>query len=340
MMRCVLRRVAPALAAGAIALSTTVCPIKAAAESGLVMPTYDSFVDWLDYAIYEAPENVWLTTSGLIEYWALCTELWLINQNEEPTYRITSNQPCPVICGKFLDTAGVLHPVTIYGGELGAIDQLYASYAQLSVYHSDIFTVTALCDSAAQYVQVLFNYSAGFYSYSYIPYGERGTWAVTADSWFTPTEYTVRDRTTMTAYIRETGDVPTLYPANFGLYFSPDNLSGYPLGVLHGSYTMPEGNPMQPAQYYETAIKPLFADNPEVQPYLVDMPQNGDVPTFSAPAIPAFSMPYPDFSAFNVGFWWQFVNTIVTACGAQSLVILCLTVGIGVMVVTRFGGGS
>ena len=60
-----IRRVAPALAAGAIALSTTICPIKAAAER-LGNAYLSKFYRLVGLCIYEAPENVWLTTSGLI----------------------------------------------------------------------------------------------------------------------------------------------------------------------------------------------------------------------------------------------------------------------------------
>ena len=71
------------------------------------------------------------------------------------------------------------------------------------------------------------------------------------------------------------------------------------------------------------------------------MPQNDDVPTFSAPAVPAFSMPYPDFSAFNVGFWWQLTNAIVTGLRRSvSYYSLPYCWYWCMVIVTRFGGGE
>lgn len=337
-MRRVLRRVAPALAAGAIALSTTICPIKAAAESEVIIPTYEFYRDLISrefaWEMRELQEEGQEISDAFYQFWTLVENLYTISQNANEDFQITGNG-FPCICGKFRTPDGTTYPVTCLGTDSRVFKKFFV------VYSSPIFTTSASWDTPADTVENRLIETSGEYIFSYTPVGEQGNVTVATTGFFSPTSYTVNNRTTWQCRIEKNSSEPVLLqPANFGLYFSPDNNTGYPIGTYHSTYTLPPGNPMQPADYYMSVLRPMFEDVPEIQPYLADIPRTGDVPTFSAPTVPAFSMPYPDFSAFNVGFWWQLTNAIVTACGAQSLIILCLTVGIGVMVVTRFGGGS
>lgn len=343
-------RVAPAILAGAIALNASTMPLVARADSGTVWGRFEDYYNYVDNWLYSF---LWEDLDNDIrDFWYMLTDLYLISKNAVASYRIPAGG---ISCkgAVFRTEDGGLHPVVVYGGE--GLEQSGRKY--FTVYASPVFgeVIADFVTDAAQ-VEVSQINTAVTYGYFYTPVGAYSDTTVSGSSWWTPSQYTITQRTVMSCHIAFSGDPPIIEPEKFGLYFSPDNLTGSPIGVYERSVTLPAGNPIDPASYYNSVLKPMFEDSPTVAPILGTVATDRDSPVFSAPFLPAsddsggtsggisfprFSVPLPDFGDYseNLSFWWAFTKKIIDETIGVKLVVLAIVLALGVLIVTRIGGG-
>lgn len=354
-------RVAPAILAGAIALNTATVPLVVRADivedaSDVVSQVYTAWGRFEDY--YNYVDN-WVyqhtfadLDNDIRDFWYMLTDLYLISKNAVASYRIPANGvPCK---GAVFQTEdGEIHPVVVYNGE--GLEQSGRKY--FTVYTSPVFgEVIADFVTNAPYVQFSQVDTTVSHGYYYTPYGDYANITVSGGAWWIPSQYTITHRAQMSCHIAFSGEPPQITPEKFGLYFSPDNLSASPIGVVDRVVTLPAGNPSDPAGYYNSVIKPMFTDSPTVAPILGTVATDRDTPVFSAPFLPAvddsggtsggisiprFSVPLPDFGDYseNLSFWWAFTKKIIDETIGVKLVILAIVLALGVLIVTRIGGG-
>jgi len=344
-------RVAPAVLAGAIALNTATIPLVARADSGTVWGRFEDYYNYVDNWLYSF---LWEDLDNDVrDFWYMLTDLYLISKNAVASYRIPETG---VTCqgAVFRTQDGDLHPVVAYGGE--GSDYEFYSRKYFTVYASPLFgEVVADFKTDSRILVQQFPTSVGT-GYFYTVYQNNADVIVSGGSWFPFPQYTITQRGQMSCHIRASGDAPVIIPDDFGLYFSPDNLTGSPIGVIDRTVTLPPGNPCNPAEYYNSIIKPMFKDSPTVAPILGTVATDRDSPVFSAPFLPAvddsggtsggisfprFSVPLPDFGDYseNLSFWWAFTKKIIDETIGVKLVVLAIALALGVLIVTRIGGG-
>lgn len=262
-----------AVAAVAAAFACSSVPLVASADFG----SFSSVEDYSNELSSISPELQ--SIPGGPQLWAVIQTVRMCLDNPVDTGGSISFTNSQTIAGYYYhDDDTTPHLVTVYGFPDNY--QYHPSDGRFTVYASDEFTVEALCITSAQNVGTRYQLASGWYSFEFVPIGERATWQVYADNYFTPLSYSLDNVTTMTARISTSSSPVILHPADFGLYFSPHIPS--PVGGQAFTVTMPDGDldPDNPWTYIQDSVKPYFQTNyPETEPYLPDDPWQPIYPT-------------------------------------------------------------
>lgn len=347
------------VAAVVAAFACSSVPLVASADFG----SFSSVGDYADELSSISPELQ--SIPGGPQLWTVIQTVRMCLDNPVTTGGAVSFTNSQTIAGYYYhdDDDTTPHLVTVYGFPDNY--EYHPSDGRFTVYASDEFTVEALCITSAQNVATRYQLASGWYSFEFVPVGERATWQVYADNYFTPLSYSLDNVTTMTARIAVSSTV-ILHPADFGLYFSPHVPSA--VGGQAFTVTMPDGDldPDNPWSYIQDSVKPYFQTNyPETEPYLPDDPWQPIYPTGETllgipkewtvenPQIPTsptvdfvdadadFSMIDPsevmadNATAFD--FWWWLTTNVLDLLDLRAIVVLFVGVGVVDFILWRVG---